>query len=120
MVRVKRGVTASHRHKSLLKKTKGYRHGRKNLVKLAKQALLKASTFSYRDRRVKKREFRRLFIVRINGGLKPYGMRYSQFIAGLKLANIDLNRKTLSEMVAKNPEEFKKIVEQVQAKLASN
>jgi len=118
MVRVKRGVTASHRHKSLLKKTKGYRHGRKNLVKLAHQAVLKASTFSYRDRRNKKRDFRRLFIVRINAGLKPYDLRYSQFIAGLKLANIDLNRKTLSEMAAKNPEEFKKIVELVKAKLA--
>jgi large subunit ribosomal protein L20 len=101
------------RHKKLLKQVKGFRGTRKHRVKLAREALFKAGTYAYRDRRVKKREFRRLWIVRINAALKEYGMKYSQFINGLKKAKIELDRKILADLAANEPEEFKKIVEKV-------
>lgn len=115
MPRVKRGTTVKKRHKKLLAKTKGFRHGRKNLIKLARQAALRAGTHAFRDRRAKKRDFRSLWIIRINAGLKPYDLSYSKFIGGCKIAKIELNRKVLSELADQNPEEFKKIVEKVKA-----
>lgn len=113
MTRVKRGLMVKKRHKKLLKQVKGFRGTRKHRVKLAREALFKAGTYAYRDRRVKKREFRRLWIVRINAALKEYGMKYSQFINGLKKAKIELDRKILADLAANEPEEFKKIVEKV-------
>lgn len=115
MPRVKRGTIVRQKHKKILAQAKGYRHGRKNLIKQAKQALLKAGQFAYRDRRVKKRTFRSLWIVRLNAAVRPYDLSYSQFIRGLDKANIDLNRKVLSELAVQEPEEFKKVVEKVKA-----
>jgi large subunit ribosomal protein L20 len=113
MTRVKRGLMVKKRHKKLLKQVKGFRGARKHRVKLAKEALFKAGTYAYRDRRVKKREFRKLWIIQINAALKEYGLRYSQFINGLKKAKVELDRKILADLAANEPEEFKKIVEKV-------
>lgn len=118
MVRVKRGLMVRKRHKKLLKQVKGFRGVRKHRVKLAKEALFKAGTYAYRDRRVKKREFRKLWIIRINAALKEYGLKYSQFINGLKKAKIELDRKILADLAANEPEEFKKIVEKVKKSLS--
>ena len=113
MSRVKRGVTVKKRHKKILAKTKGFRHGRKNLVKMSRQADLKAGQYAYRDRRVKKRDFRRLWILQINAACRLNGIKYSTFMNGLKKAKIDLDRKVLSQIAQENPEEFKKLVEKV-------
>jgi len=113
MSRVKRGVMVKKRHKKLLKLTKGYRHTRKNLVKVAKQATFKAGTQAYRDRRNKKREFRRLWIVKVNAAVRAEGLTYSKFIKGLKDKKIDLDRKILADLAVNNPEELKKIIEKV-------
>lgn len=115
MARVKRGVTTKARHKSLFEKTKGFRHGRKNLVKMARQADMKAGQYAYRDRRNKKRDFRRLWIVKINAACKLNDIKYSVFIKGLKDKEIDLDRKILSQIAEQNPEEFVKIVEKIKA-----
>lgn len=115
MPRVKRGTTIRKRHKKLLSLTKGFKHGRKNLVRLAKQAMIRAGQYAYRDRRVKKRDFRSRWIVKINSALLPHDITYSQFIAGLKKAKIDLNRKTLAELAEFHNEEFVKIVEKVKS-----
>lgn len=117
MPRVKRGTIVKKSHKKLLARTKGFRHGRKNLIKLAHQAATKAGQYAYRDRRAKKRDFRSLWIIRINAGLKPYGLSYSKFMGGCKKAKIELNRKVLSELAVQNPDEFKKVVEKVKAVL---
>lgn len=114
-MRVKRGVMVKKRHKKILSLTKGFKHGRKKLIKRAKEALIKSGTFSYRDRRNKKRDFRRLWIVRINGALKSYDLSYSRFIKALKDHKIELDRKILADLATNNPEEFKKIVEKVKA-----
>jgi len=114
MVRVKRGVMVRKRHKKILSQVKGFRGSRKSRIKLAKEALLKAGVYAYRDRRAKKRTFRRLWITQINAALKQYGMRYAQFINGLKKAKIELDRKILSDLAKTEPEEFKKIVKKVQ------
>jgi len=113
MARVKRGTTAKARHKKILKQTKGFRHRRKNVYRLAKQAVIRAGQNAYRGRKLKKRQFRALWIVRINAGCQQHGIKYSQFIKKLKDKNINLNRKVLSELAQKNPEEFKKIVEKI-------
>lgn len=115
MARVKRGTTTKARHKSLLAKTKGFRHGRKNLVKMARQADTKAGQYSYRDRRNKKRDFRRLWIIKINAACKANDIKYSVFIKGLKDKEIDLDRKVLSQIAEQSPEEFTKIVQKVKA-----
>ncbi len=117
MTRVKRGITAHKRHKKLLKLTTGYRHGRRKLIRQAKQASLKAGQHAYRDRRRKKRDFRRLWIVQINAAIKPHEISYSQFIQGLTKAKIELNRKMLAELANKEPEEFSKIVEKAKSAL---
>lgn len=113
MARVKRGMMVRKRHKKLLKLTKGYRHGRKKLFKHAKEAMLKAGQYAYRDRRAKKRDFRRLWIVQINAACRQNDIKYSTFMNGLKKAKIDLDRKVLSQIARENPEEFSKLVAKV-------
>jgi len=113
MSRIKRGVTTKARHKRLLAKTRGFRHGRKNLVKMARQADLKAGQYAYRDRRTKKREFRRLWIVQINAACRQNEIKYSSFIKALKDKKIELDRKVLADIAENNPEEFTKLVQKV-------
>ena len=110
MVRVKRGATAHKRRKKVLKHTKGFRWGRKSKYKAAKEALLHAWTYSYRDRRTKKREFRKLWQIQINAACRKQGISYSRFIHGLKQKKIEIDRKILSELVKYNPKIFEKIV----------
>ena len=118
MSRVKRGVTARARHKKVLVQAKGYRGRRKNVYRIAKQAVMKAGQYAYRDRRAKKREFRRLWIARINAGSRALGLTYSKFVAGLKKAKIDLDRKVLADLAVNDPAAFGSIVEKVKAQLA--
>lgn len=115
-MRIKRGVGTHKRHKKITKKTKGYQKTRTNLRK-AKEALLKAGQYAYRDRRNKKRERRRFWILKINGALKEYHLSYSRFVNGLTRAHIELNRKILAHLTTANPETFEKIVRIVQKTL---
>jgi large subunit ribosomal protein L20 len=112
MVRVKRGKTARKRRKHLLKYAKGFRWGRKSKYKLAKDALYHAWSYSYRDRKAKKREFRRLWQIRINAFVRELGLTYSKFINLLKRNKIELDRKVLAELSLNHPEIFKKIIEE--------
>jgi len=118
MPRVKRGVTAHARHKKILKLAKGYRGRRKNVFRIAKQAVMKAGQYAYRDRRTRKRVFRQLWIARINAASRQLGMTYSRFMAGLKKANIEIDRKVLADMAVKDPAAFGSIVEKVKAQQA--
>ncbi|NRT56248.1 50S ribosomal protein L20 [Sphaerotilus uruguayifluvii] len=118
MPRVKRGVTARARHKKVLALAKGFRGRRKNVYRIAKQAVMKAGQYAYRDRRAKKREFRRLWIARINAASRSLGLTYSKFVAGLKKAQIDLDRKVLADLAVNDPAAFGSIVEKVKAQLA--
>ena len=118
MPRVKRGVTARARHKKILALAKGYRGRRKNVYRVAKQAVMKAGQYAYRDRRAKKRVFRALWIARINAGARSHGVTYSRFIAGLKKLSIELDRKVLSDMAINDPAAFGAIVAKVKAQLA--
>lgn len=120
MARVKRGVTARARHKKILKATKGYKLGRKNLYRQAKQAWIKAGQHAYAHRRTKKRDFRRLWIVQISAALKPYEISYSKFINGMQKAEVKLNRKVLAELSISSPEQFKTVVEKVKAAIQSS
>ena len=113
MPRVKRGTHHVKRRRNLLKKTKGMMWGRKSKIKLAKTAELKAGKYAYRDRRAKKRDFRRLWTVRLNAALRPYGVSYSRFIDGLKKAGIELDRKVLSQVAQTHPSVFEAIVKQL-------
>lgn len=113
MARVKRGTTTKAKHKRLLKNTRGFRHGRKNLVKMARQADNKAGVYAYRDRRVKKRTARSLWIIKINAACHQNDIKYSTFMNGLKKANIELDRKVLADLAENEPEEFKKLVAKV-------
>jgi large subunit ribosomal protein L20 len=113
MSRVKRGTISRRRHKKLLKLAKGYRGTRKNVVRLAKQAVMRAGQYAYRDRRNRKRDFRKLWNIRINAAARLNGITYSQLLAKLKKKNIELNRKILADLAAQEPEVFKKIVETV-------
>ena len=113
MSRVKRGIQVKKSHKNLLKQTKGYRHGRKNLVKMAKQAATRAGQYAYRDRRNKKRDFRGLWIIQINAACRLNGITYSVFMKGLKDKKIELDRKVLSQIARENPEEFAQLVARV-------
>ena len=119
MPRVKRGVTARARHKKVLALAKGFRGRRKNVFRIAKQAVMKAGQYAYRDRRAKKREFRRLWIARINAGARSLGLTYSKFIAGIKKASIEIDRKMLAEMAVNDPAGFASIVEKAKASLAA-
>ena len=118
MPRVKRGVTARARHKKVLALAKGFRGRRKNVYRIAKQAVMKAGQYAYRDRRAKKREFRRLWIARINAGARINGLSYSRFIAGLKKASIEIDRKVLSDLAVNEKAAFAAIVEKAKATLA--
>jgi large subunit ribosomal protein L20 len=118
MPRVKRGVTAHARHKKILTLAKGFRGRRKNVYRIAKQAVMKAGQYAYRDRRTRKRVFRQLWIARINAASRSHGVTYSRFMAGLKLAHIDIDRKVLSDMAIHDPAGFSSIVDKVKAQLA--
>ncbi|MEY3251367.1 MAG: ribosomal protein RplT [Pseudomonadota bacterium] len=118
MPRVKRGVIAHARHKKILALAKGFRGRRKNVFRIAKQAVMKAGQYAYRDRRTRKRVFRQLWIARINAASRSMGVTYSKFMAGLKKAQIDIDRKVLSDMAIHDPAGFKSIVEKVKAQLA--
>jgi large subunit ribosomal protein L20 len=118
MPRVKRGVTARARHKKVLALAKGFRGRRKNVYRIAKQAVMKAGQYAYRDRRNKKRVFRRLWIARINAASRSFGVTYSRFMAGLKKASIEIDRKVLADMAVNDPAAFGSIVEKVKAQFA--
>ena len=113
MTRVKRGVAASKRRKNLLEDAKGYRWKRKSHYATAKQAVIKAGSYAYRDRRVNKRTMRRLWITRLNIALRELGLKYSLFIKNLTDKKIEVDRKVLSQMAMENPEVFQKFVESV-------
>ena len=118
MPRVKRGVTARARHKKVLALAKGFRGRRGNVYRIAKQAVMKAGQYAYRDRRTKKRVFRRLWIARINAAARECGITYSQFINGMNKAGITLDRKVLADIAVHDKAAFAGIVEQAKAKLA--
>lgn len=113
MTRVKKGLSAHKHRKHLLKQAKGFKYGRKSKYKLAKDALRHAWTYSYRDRKVKKRDFRQLWQLQINAASRRLGINYSQLIHGLKLKKIELDRKVLSQLIDKYPKIFERIVEEV-------
>ncbi|MBP7302548.1 MAG: 50S ribosomal protein L20 [Brachymonas sp.] len=119
MPRVKRGVTAHARHKKILALAKGFRGRRGNVFRVAKQAVMKAGQYAYRDRRAKKRVFRQLWIARINAAARANGLTYSQFINGLNKAQIGLDRKVLADIAVHDEAAFAAIVNQVKAKLAA-
>ncbi|MDH3913699.1 MAG: 50S ribosomal protein L20 [Rhodospirillales bacterium] len=116
--RVKRGVTTHARHKKVLKQAEGYRGRSKNVYKVAIERVEKGLQYAYRDRRVRKRSFRGLWIQRINAGARLHGLTYSQFMNGIKRAGIDLDRKVLSDIAVREPEAFKALVETAQSALA--
>lgn len=113
MVRVKRGTIHTKKRRKLLSQTKGFRWGRKNKIKLAKEALLHSLSYAYAHRRTKKREKRRLWQVQINAGVRELGLTYSKFMGALKKKNIEIDRKILATLATKHPEIFKKIVQEV-------
>ena len=117
MPRVKRGVTSRAKHKKVLKAVKGQWGRRKNTIRVARQAMEKSMQYAYRDRRNKKREFKSLWIQRINAGVRSEGLTYSKFINGLSKSGIKLDRKILAEIAYDNPEAFKTIVKKAQAAL---
>ena len=117
MPRVKRGVTAHARHKKILALAKGYRGRRKNVYRVAKQAVMKAGQYAYRDRRQRKRQFRSLWIARINAAARELGMKYSTFMNGLKRAQIEVDRKVLAELAVHDATAFAAICEQAKAQL---
>ena len=117
MARVKRGVTSHAKHKKVLKAVKGQWGRRKNTIRVARQAMEKAMQYAYRDRRNKKRDFKSLWIQRINAGVRAEGLTYSKFINGLSRSGIKLDRKILAEIAYDNPEAFKTIVKKAQAAL---
>ena len=117
MPRVKRGVTAHAKHKKILKKAKGYRGFRSKIVRIAKQAVTKAGQYAYRDRKQRKRQFRALWIARINAGTREHGMSYSCFINGLKKAGVEVDRKVLSDLAISEKASFAALVEQAKAAL---
>ncbi len=117
MARVKRGVTSHARHKRVLEQAKGYYGRRKNTIRIAKQAVEKAGQYAYRDRKVKKRSFRAIWIQRINAAVREQGLTYGVFMHGTKLAGIEIDRKIMADLAMHQPESFKAIIAQVQAAL---
>ena len=117
MARTKRGVVSRAKHKKVLKTVKGQYGRRKNTIRIARQAMEKAMQYAYRDRKAKKREFRSLWIQRINAGVRAEGLTYARFINGLTKSKIKLDRKVLAELAYNNPEAFKSIVKKVQSSL---
>ena len=118
MARTKRGVVSRAKHKKVLKSVKGQYGRRKNTIRIARQAMEKAMQYAYRDRKAKKREFRSLWIQRINAGVRMEGLTYAKFINGLSKSKIKLDRKVLAEFAYNNPEVFKSIVKKVQSSLS--
>jgi len=112
-MRTLKGAARNRAKKRLFKEARGYRGGRGKLLRTVKETLVRSRAYAYRDRRVRKRDFRRLWIIRINAAVRERGMRYSEFVHGLELANIQLNRKMLSEMAIHDPEGFDQVVELV-------
>ena len=119
MPRVKRGVTAHARHKKILTLAKGYRGRRKSVYRIAKQAVMKAGQYAYRDRRQRKRQFRTLWIARINAASRELGMKYSTFMNGLKKAQIEVDRKVLADLAVFDKPAFAALAEQAKAQLGS-
>ena len=119
MPRVKRGVTARARHKKVLAQAKGFTQRRKNVFRVAKQAVMKAGQYAYRDRRTKKRVFRSLWIARINAAVREHGITYSAFISGLGKAEIGIDRKVLADMAVLDKPGFAAVVDKVKASLAA-
>ena len=119
MPRVKRGVQAHARHKKVLKSAKGYYGARLKVFRVAKQAVIKAGQYAYRDRRQRKRQFRALWIARINAAARLHGLSYSRLIDGLKKAGIELDRKVLADMAVHEPEAFGAVAAQAKAALAA-
>ena len=118
MARVKRGVTARAKHKKVLKKAKGYYGARSRVFRVANQAVTKAGQYAYRDRRQKKRQFRRLWIVRINAAARLFDMSYSRFMDGLNKSNIEVDRKMLADLAVNDIDAFGQIAEKAKAALA--
>jgi large subunit ribosomal protein L20 len=118
MARVKRGVVAKARHRKILKKAKGYYGARSKVFRVAKQAVTKAGQYAYRDRRQRKRQFRALWITRINAAARLHGLSYSKLVNGLKLAGIEVDRKVLADLAVHEPESFAAVAEQAKASLA--
>lgn len=119
MPRVKRGVTARARHKKVLDQAKGYRGRRKNVYRIAKEAVMKAGQYAYRDRRQRKRQFRTLWIARINAAAREQGLTYSTFMNGLRKASIDIDRKVLADLAVFDKAAFAQIVGQAKASLGA-
>jgi large subunit ribosomal protein L20 len=119
MPRVKRGVTAHAKHKKVIAQAKGFRGRRGNVFRVAKQAVMKAGQYAYRDRRVRKREFRALWIARINAGARQFGLSYSAFMNGLKKSAIEIDRKVLADLAVADKAAFAKLAEQAKARLAA-
>ena len=119
MARVKRGVTAGRRHKKVLGKAKGYYNARRKIYRAAKQAVIKAGQYAYRDRRAKKRDYRALWIARINAAARIHELSYSRLIAGLRLAGIDIDRKLLADLAVYDANAFGVIATQAKAALAA-
>ena len=117
MARVKRGVVARRRHKKILNQAKGYYGARSRVYRVAKQAVIKAGQYAYRDRRNRKRAFRALWIARINAGARANGLSYSRLIAGLKKANIEIDRKVLADLAMNEQQAFAAVVEKAKASL---
>ena len=115
MARVKRGITAHARHKKVLSKTKGYYGARSKVFRVAKQAVIKAGQYAYRDRRVRKRRFRALWIIRINAGARRCGLSYSRLMHGLASQGIELDRKVLADLAVHDPDAFGKLAEKAKA-----
>ena len=118
-MRTTKGAARRKAKRRLFNKAKGFRGGRSKLLRTVKETLIRAGVFAYRDRKVRKREFRRLWITRLNAACREHGLRYSEFIFGLKKAGIELDRKVLSEMAIHEPAEFASVVEQVKSAIAA-
>jgi len=118
-MRTRKGSARTRAKRRLYRRAKGYRGGRKNLLRTVKETLIRSGAYAYRDRRVRKREFRKLWVIRINAAVRERGLRYSEFIFGLKKTGIELDRKALSEMAINDPTAFDSVVEQVKEALAA-
>jgi large subunit ribosomal protein L20 len=117
-MRIKVGVPSRKRRKRLLKLSKGYWGRRKNLIRRAKETVLRALAYSYRDRRQRKRDFRRLWVIRINAAVRPFGLSYSEFMGALKRGGVEIDRKNLAEMAVRDPESFRAVIDIAKANLA--
>jgi large subunit ribosomal protein L20 len=116
-MRIKRGVASRNRRRRLLKLAKGYWGRRRTNLRRVKETVLRALAYSYRDRRQRKRDFRRLWVVRINAGVRPYGLSYSAFMGALKKAGVEIDRKNLADMAVRDPEGFRSVVDAAKANL---